>query len=379
MKILVSKSELQSKLKLAGRIIQPQKTNPILEDFLFEVDPLFEDTVLVSGSDESGKITTRIECKVEGNNCFNFTTPAKLLLEAIAEIPEQPLIFDVRLNKERIDISCQYATGRFDITGSIAELYTKYADMPEDAIKTTVDAADLLDGVRRTYPFCASDELRPVMNGVYFDQNSDGVTYVGTSGSSLAMSEFYPKGGERISFILPSKIAKIITSILPAVDGVIDISVSSSFVKFQHPTFSLQCRQIEGRYPNYRSVIPTGNTKRAIADRRELIAAVKRVSVFSNEVSMLVKLSFTKDSLAIYAQDIDYSTSATETIPVHYADAPIEIGFNGTKLLELLQNAITDDVEISLSDPSRAGLIKEANNSTNRDITMLIMPMQINY
>ena len=377
MKITVSKSELQSKLKLVGRIIQPQKTNPILEDFLFGIDYQRDDAISVTGSDESGMILAHIECKVEGDDLPGFTTPAKTLLEAVAEIPEQPLIFTVTKNTERIDISCKYAAGRFDIVGSVMELYTKYAEIPDDSVKTSIDAGDLLEGVRRTCPFCANDELRPVMNGIYFDQTEEGVTYVGTNGTVLTIAEFYPKGGERISFILPSKAAKMLTAILPSVDDVVDILVSSAAVRIQHPVFSLQYRQIDGRYPNYRSVIPDSNNKCATVDRLGLIAAVKRVSIFGNDSYPLVRLSFTGDNLTIYAQDIDYSTSANETLPIHYANDPIEIGFSSTKLIELLQNAITDEVEISLSDPSRAGLIREVKNSAGRDITMIIMPLTL--
>jgi DNA polymerase-3 subunit beta len=135
---------------------------------------------------------------------------------------------------------------------------------------------------------------------------------------------------------------------------------------------------IEGRYPNYNSVIPTGNPNKLVVDRLSLLGAMKRVSVFSSQSSSLIKLSIEEGKVTLSAQDIDYSTSAEETVVCDFAGSPLNIGFKSTFLVEILSNISAENVQIELSDPSRAGIVIPVEQKENNDLLMLLMPMMLN-
>lgn len=375
MKITASKSEFLKKLKLVGKIIQPSKINPEYESFLFEIK---EDKLHVSGSDESGRITTTIDCIVEDSQIGIFTTDAKTLLSALSEIPEQPLAFIITDKNTFVDIVCEYSSGKFEVTGKKGKEYPGLPFPESDQSTTTINSLDFLYGLKYTNFCCANDELRPVMNGVYFDQNDKGFTYVASDGGTLGMVEFFAEGNERLAFILPSRAAKILTSILPIESEELKLTISSKMAVVEGALFTIYCRLIEGRFPNYRAVIPGINNKSLKVDRNEFISAIKRVIVFCNKNSMLLKLSINKETFVLSAQNLDYSTSADEAIPAEYSGDPIEIGLNGAYLLEILQNIPSDEVELTFSDPSRAVLVKGKETTTQlQDMTFLIMPMMI--
>lgn len=382
MKITVSKSELLGKLKLAGKIIQSHKEIYLYEYFLFEADALSDDSISVSGSDESGRITTTIACKIEApsGTITRFAVEAKKLIAAISEIPEQPLILTLVEHPDKVDVMCKYATGQFELPGKRGDEYPDLAKMPDDALISYVDSFDMLSGLKNTHFCCANDELRPVMNGVFFDQTEKGITYVATSGHRLVMNEYFSPQSGNLSFILPSRIARVLTGIISNEVQRVKLSVSSSAVRMECSEFTLQYRLIDGRYPNYRSVIPQNNNKKAQVERSELIAAIKRVIVFSNAATALIRLKFAKDKVSVAAQDLDYNTSASEEWHAQYSGEAIEIGLNGNFLLETLQNIPSDEIVVYMSDPSRAMLVKGVTTTTKEhDLTALVMPLMINY
>ena len=139
------------------------------------------------------------------------------------------------------------------------------------------------------------------------------------------------------------------------------------------------CRLVEGRYPAYNSVIPLSNPNKLIIDRLEFYNTLRRVSVFANQASNLVRLKLTATQMIVSAQDIDFAISAVETIKCDYDGQEMEIGFKSTFLIEILSNLSSGDVRMALSDPSRAGLLLPAETeSENEDVLMLLMPMMIN-
>jgi len=138
------------------------------------------------------------------------------------------------------------------------------------------------------------------------------------------------------------------------------------------------CRLIEGRYPNYNSVIPQDNPNQLTIDRSSLLYALERVIVFSNPASSLVKLQLSNDLIVITAQDIDFSTSAEEKINCQYSGMDMSIGFKGTFLIEILTNIDASEVVLSLADPSRSGVITPLQDEENEELLMLLMPMVLN-
>jgi DNA polymerase-3 subunit beta len=170
----------------------------------------------------------------------------------------------------------------------------------------------------------------------------------------------------------------MLKNILPKESGEVQIHFDKKNAHFKLANYTMICRQIEGRFPNYSAVIPTTNPYKIIIDRVTLLNAMKRVSVFSNQGSNLVKLDISNNQIHISAQDIDFSISAEETISCQFEGEPIKIGFKSPFLIEILGNINVTDVIMELSDASRAGLILPFENELNEEILMLLMPMLLN-
>ncbi|WP_294591575.1 DNA polymerase III subunit beta [uncultured Bacteroides sp.] len=375
MKITVSKSELFSKLKILGKVIQAKNTLPAYDDFLFVMD---KDGILtVTAAEEGGRITTNIDCYSDFKDS-RFTINAKTILEALKEIPEQPLIIDISPNDKCVEMVCAYSNGKFSIVGQLGNDYPEMLFV-QPSKPIILQTADFLHGIRQVKMCCANDQLRPVMNGVYFDRNLDSISYVATDGTVLAVLE-YPAThvSDRNSFIIPSRFAGILSNIIPADCEEITITIASNNACFEFDNFRLTCRLIEGRYPNYNAVIPKGNDKLAVIATDEVISALKRTSVFTNPNTMAIKLSFS-DQLLIQVQNLDYSTSAEEVIPLDsYRGGHINMGFNSTHLIELLSNIPSEKVCISMKEANLAAVLTPAVESGSKFLC-IIMPISTNF
>lgn len=374
MKITVSKSELFNKLKSIGRIIQPKNSLPAYENFLFELGE--DGLLLVTAGEEGGRISTNVECKSDSSE-VSFMVNAKTMLDGLKEIPEQPLTIDLNSKEKYVEICVKYSNGKFEIVGEPGK---EYPAMSKEALDKPfmLDGDDFLYGVRQVQICCANDELRPVMNGVFIEKGVDSIAYVASGGSMLGLINNPIGQGEKSSFILPVKFAKLISNIMPAGCEDLTITVGKTNIVFEFETFRLMCRMIEGRYPNYRSVIPQNNNKTALFKKAELLSALKRVSVFCPISSSLIVMSFENGQLKLSGHDLDFSTSAEETVPIiSYKGGPIEIGFKSTFLIELLAAIPSDDISISMLEPSKAALIKRADEE-ECSLTYLIMPLSIN-
>jgi DNA polymerase-3 subunit beta len=261
-------------------------------------------------------------------------------------------------------------------------MYPQLPVLDENVKDLKISAPVLLSGISKTFFCMADDELRPVMNGIYFDVNED-LTMVATDAHKLVRFksnyiESSASEDESLNFILPKKPAMMLRSILPKETGDVEIKLDAKNAHFQLNNYVMVCRQVEGRYPNYNGVIPKNNPFQITLDRLTLQNALKRVSVFSNQASNLIKLDFSSNQVVISAQDIDFSISAEETIACGYDGEPIKIGFKSTFLIEMLANVDSNDVILELADPSRAGILLPAVNEEGEDILMLLMPMLLN-
>ncbi len=306
-----------------------------------------------------------------------FAVPSKNLLDSLKELPEQPVSFDI--NDSTLEMNIYYENGKYNFIAQNGDEYPQPKPLKEDAVEINMPADVLFSGINRSLFATADDELRPVMNGIYFDITTDDITFVASDGHKLVRCKSLAiKGAERASFILPKKPANLLKTILPKESGevVLTFDDTNAYVKLEH--FDLVCRLIEGRYPNYNGVIPQNNPYKVTIDRLLLAAALKRVSVFSNPASSLIKLKISSNSILISAQDIDFSTSAEETVACVYDGADMSIGFKGNYLIDILNNLPSSEVILELADPSRAGIILPAENEEDEDLLMLLMPMMLN-
>jgi len=373
MKFVVSSSLLLSHLQTVGRVIASKNSVPILDCFLFELEG---NQLRITASDTETRMITSIEVSdVIGEGIY--AIPSKSLLDALKELPEQPITFEIYDNSMEIIIS--YENGKYNFMAQNGLEYPQAKPLADDAVSLSIPAADLLLGINHTLFASGDDELRPVMNGVFFDITEDNLIFVASDGHKLVrFKNLAITGNERSSFILPKKPANLLKTVLPREENDVTIGFDANNAYITMERFVLVCRLIEGRYPNYNGVIPQENPFSVTVDRLLLLNALKRVSVFSILGNSLVKLSISSNSIFITAQDVDFSTSAEETIACVYDGEPINIGFKSTYLIEILSNIPSEEVVLELADPTRAGLILPSENEENEDLLMLLMPMMIN-
>ena len=372
MKFIVSSTGLFSHLQAISRAINSKNSLPILDCFLLE---LTDGTLSITASDSETTLATSIEtneCDCDGRFAIN----SKTILDALKEIPEQPLTFEVN---ENMEIIVKYQNGKYSLMGQNADEYPQTTALGSNAVHVAMGAAVLNAGVNRALFATADDELRPVMNGVYFDITTEDITFVASDGHKLVRNKTYKaKGNEKAAFILPKKPATLLKSLLPKEMGDVQIDFDDRNAVFTMENYTLTCRLIEGRYPNYNSVIPQNNPHRATIDRAAFMSALKRVSVFSSAASSLIKLRLDMNTIQVSGQDIDFSTSAEETLMCQYEGSPMSIGFKSTFLIDILNNMSSQDVVMELADPSRAGVIVPIEQNEDEDLLMLLMPMMLN-
>ena len=373
MRFLVSSTTLFSHLQAISRVINSKNSLPILDCILIELN---DGTITMTASDSETTLSTSIEVsEYEGEG--KFAISSKTILEALKENPEQPLNFNI--NTDTMEITVKYPNGKYSMMAQNGDEYPLPKQMGSEVVNLTMAADVMLTGINRCIFATADDELRPVMNGIYFDISQQDVTLVSSDGHKLVRNKsFSSTGNEKAAFILPKKPSNILKNILPKEQGDVQICFDDKNAMFTMENYQMTCRLIEGRYPNYNSVIPQNNPHKAIVDRAIFISALKRVSVFSSQASSLIKLSLKENSMTISAQDIDFSTSAEETLTCQYDGKDMSIGFKSSFLIDILNNISSQNVIIELADPSRAGLIVPEEQEENEDLLMLLMPMMLN-
>lgn len=373
MRFTVSSTALLSHLQAISKAINSKNTLPILDCFLLEIKG---ETLYLTASDSETRLETSLEIsEVEGEG--KFAVDAKNLLDPLKELPEQPL--KIEINDDNLETFIYYHNGKYNFVGLSGDDYPQPTELGTDMVSLSFPPSVLLEGINRSIFASADDELRPVMNGVFIDITTENVVFVASDGHKLVRNKTTAvTGKERASFILPKKPANLLRSILAKESNSVEIVFDEKNANIKLSSYTLTCRFIEGRYPNYNSVIPEENPNKVILDRLNLLNALKRVSVFSNSSSNLVRLQLTGSSIVISAQDIDFSTAAEETINCEYAGTPMNIGFKSSFLIEILNNISSTEISLELSDPTRAALVIPTENEENSDLLMLLMPMMLN-
>ena len=373
MRFTVSSTALSSKLNALSRVINSKNSLPILADFVFDI----QDNVLrLTASDSENVMKTEVVL-TESDGNGRFAVGNHDLLEAVKGFSEQPITFDVNLEQSLVKIS--YQNGLFSLPIENADEYPIAQPVSEYANTITIPNAILAENINRSIFATAQDELRPVMNGIYFDLTPDCLSVVASDGHKLVRNKIYTIKSEQPSaFILPKKPANLLRNLLGKDGGDVVIRFDERNAEVSYGDGTLQCRLIEGRYPNYNSVIPQGNPNELRVDRLGLLAALRRVQPFSNDSSNLIRFHVEEATLQLDAEDYDFSKTATERMSCEYNGQPMSIGFKGSAFIDILNNFDSADVLIQLADPSRAGIVLPSEQPENQDVLMLMMPMLIN-
>lgn len=372
MKFTVSSSALLSVLSMTGKVINNKSSLPILEHFLMEL----KDGVLrVTASDSETTLIGTLEVEnVEQEGMV--AAPAKVLLDVLKECSEMPLTFDVNENTWEIKIT--WHSGGSSVPGANPVSYPTNKTLAEDKTEVTMDVDTLVNGINKTIFATADDDFKPMMNGVFFNIEQNGITYVATDGHKLVKFTTEHSGEQAASFILPKKPANLLKTMLLKEEEDVTVSFDKSNAVFTLKNYILICRLIEGDYPNYNAVIPTANPNKILIDRIEFLNGIKRVAVCANSATNLVRLDVADNKLTLTAQDVNFYVSANESLSCSYEGSPISIGFKSIFLVEILSNIETPTVLVELADSTRAGVFKPVYDDAQSTSTlMLLMPMII--
>ncbi|MDD7376681.1 MAG: DNA polymerase III subunit beta [Prevotellaceae bacterium] len=393
MKFSLSSSELAERLQAIGKVINTKNQMSILDCFLFEVSG---DTLKITASDNENTLVTTLKINEAGED-FRFAINAKTVLDAVKGIPEQPVTFNVDM--QNFNTTVNYQNGHFSLVSQNADEYPSYTDFPEDSAEIKVDSKLLLDSVGRAlFATAPIDSAHPVMSGVLFDitqkdeTNNEGanVSIVASDGRKLEYTRWANENNVQAGqYVLSNKPALLLRSLLARESGEITMRFAKEKAEVRMNTFSMTCRLIDGKFPAYNKVVPKNNPNRLTVNRMAFINMLRRVLVFSDAVSSLVKLHMEADQLVTSVQNIDYSLSAEESMICEYDGMPMNIGFKGTTLVDFLNNIECENIEFQIADQSRAVIIvpspqpnavkdDDGNAKSKEEIVMLLMPSIIN-
>ena len=372
MKFIVSSSLLYKEIQVLGGIINSSNTLPILDNFLFEIN---NNILVLSSSDLESTMTSQIE--IESTSTDKIAISAKLLTDILKTFSEQPLTF-IKTDNNTIEISA--SNGKYSLAYLNGDEFPKQVEIL-DAHETVIKGSDLGNAINSTIFASGTDDLRPVMSGVFFQFNSESLKFVATDAHKLVKFETSEYTANEVSeFIMPKKPLQILKGILQTESSELTIQHNDSNAKFIFDKTSITCRLIDGKFPNYEAVIPKDNPNVLTIDRQLFLNSARRVSIFSNRTTNQIRLKLAGSSLNISAEDFDFSNKADENLECQYSGDDIQIGFNSKFLIEMLNNLDSDMITLSMSHPNRAGIIRPLIDSgeSRESITMLVMPVMLN-
>lgn len=370
MKFIVSSSALLKQLQQISGVINANTVLPILEDFLFEVDKN-KLTVVATDLETVMKIQMDVEAKDAGRVCI----PAKILMDSLKNIPDQPLTFNIDKN---FAVELTSDNGKYKVMGENPDNFPK-EPVADDTTSFTMTSSALVTAINKTLFAVSSDDLRPAMTGVYFEMDKKGLQFVATDAHRLVRYKRTDVSCPKTdSLIVPKKPLNLLKSAMPDNDDELVINYNSNHLFVKHGTTQMSCRLIDARFPDYRVVIPADNPYKLTINKSDFQGALRRVSIFSNKSTNQVVLNISGSELQLAAQDVDFSFEGTERMKCQYNGEDLQIAFNGKFLIEMLNAAESDDVVIELSTPTKAGIIKPTEQEENEEMLMLVMPLMLN-
>ena len=370
MKFIVSSSQLLKQLQHINGVINANTVLPILEDFLFEVEKN-KLTVVATDLETVMRIQLDIEAKDSGKVCI----PARILMDSLKNIPDQPLSFNI---DKSFAVEITSDNGKYKVMGENPDNFPKEPGA-DDTTSFAMTASSLVTAINKTLFAVSNDDLRPAMTGVFFELNNDYIQFVATDAHRLVRYKRTDVKCPRAdSFIVPRKPLNLLKSALPDKDEEITVSYNSNHLFVKHGTTQMSCRLIDARFPDYKVVIPSDNPYKMVVSKSDFQSALRRVSVFSNKSTNQVALNISGSELQLAAQDVDFSFEGNERMKCQYDGEDLTIAFNARFLIEMLSAADSSEVRLELSTPTKAGIIKPTELDDNEELLMLVMPLMLN-
>jgi len=372
MKFIVSSAQLLKSLQSISGVLNSSNTLPILDNFLFDIKA---GELTVSGSDLETTMVTKLEITSKEEGLI--AIPARLLLDTLKTFPETPLTFTI--NSENFGVEISSEQGKYKLSGLDGAEFPKAPELEAGA--EVMLSSDLLSrAIIKTLFASGNDDLRPVMSGVLFELHEDHITFVATDAHKLVRyTRSDAKASAGANFIMPKKPLNLLKSVLINEEEDVKLEYTETNARFSFGSITLICRLIDGRYPNYDSVIPKENPNKMTISRQSLLTSIRRVSIFSNKTTHQVKLKIAGNELQVSAEDMDFANEAVERLTCSYQGEDMEIGFNSRFLAEMLNNQESEDIVLEMSQPNRAGIVLPAENIIEEeDVLMLVMPVMLN-
>jgi DNA polymerase-3 subunit beta len=371
MKFIVNSSYLLKQLSNINGVITTNPVVPILENFLFEID---KSNLTVTASDLQTSMIT--ELTVESKEKGNIAVPARILLDTLKNLPDQPVTFSIDESTYSIEISSD--NGRYKLSGENATDFPKVPSVSND-FSAAISSEVLARAINNTIFATSSDELRPAMTGVYVNLGEKNTTFVATDGHRLVRyrrTDVKSENGNAI--IIPRKALNLLKATLPTenTDVSIDFNMSNAFFKFGN--IRMICRLIDERFPDYENVIPASSSIKMTINRNDFLGSLKRISIYANKTTHQVRLKITGSELQVSAEDLDFSNEANERLSCEHEGEDIEIGFNAKFIIEMLSNLDTDQIRLNMNASNKAGVIFPADKDKAEDILMLVIPVMLN-
>src|SRR3954468_10870357 len=364
MKFIVSSSALLKQLQQISGVINSNTVLPILEDFLFEVD---KNKLNVVATDL--ETVMKVQLDVEANGSGRVCIPAKILVDSLKNLPDQPLTFNIDKN---FGIEITSDNGKYKVMGENPDNFPK-EPVADDTTSFTMTASALITAINKTLFAVSNDDLRPAMTGVFFELNKDYIQFVATDAHRLVRYKrtdvTCPK---QDSFIVPRKPLNLLKAALPANQDEITISYNSNHLFVKQGTTQMSCRLIDARFPDYKVVIPADNPYKMVVAKTDFQSALRRVSVFSNKSTNQVALNISGSELQLAAQDVDFSFEGNERMKCQYDGEDLMIAFNARFLIELLHAADTGEINAELSTSTKGGNKKPSDQEENEELMMLV-------
>ena len=373
MRFTILAAEWNAKLVALAKVMNSKVALPIYSTFLLEL----KDGVLrITASDmDCSRCSTLPVMDMDRANEHNgsLCVTASFLLDSLKNLGDQPVTFEA--DEENLSVVIRYNNGQFDMVGFPAKDYALPGTMGK-SVQVTIEASVLNDSIGKSLYAVGNDDLRPIFSGIYFTKKGDELQCATTNGSMLVRNTYKVENdGQEYSFLLHSRAAKIVRSMTSKSDEKVQVFITEREVAFQTETDYFRTRLIEGKYPNYNAITPTDSDKPAILDKNELLAAVRRVSVFADKARCEVVMNFSGLSLVLSGKDIDYSTHAEEMVFCAYQGGNLRISFKAEFLKQTLENITTKEVQFQLSTQERAGVITLVTDDDQMATVALIMPI----
>ncbi len=370
MKFIVSSSALLKQLQHISGVINANTVLPILEDFLFEIEKT-KLTVVATDLETVMKVQLEVEAKENGKVCI----PAKILIDSLKNIPDQPLTFNI---DKHFSVEITSDNGKYKVMGENPDNFPKEPSA-DDTTSFTVSSSALITAINKTLFAVSGDDLRPAMTGVFFEMDKKGLQFVATDAHRLVRYKRTDVSSPKTdSMIVPKKPLNLLKAALPGNNDQVTINYNSNHLFVQHGTMQMSCRLIDARFPDYKVVIPLDNPYKLTLNRNDFQSALRRVSIFSNKSTNQVVLNIQGSELQLAAQDVDFSFEGNERMKCQYDGEDLSIAFNARFLIEILGATDSNEIRIELSTPTKAGIIKPVEQDENEELLMLVMPLMLN-